>query len=224
MMKKIFRPGPGGCKIPPGHVFKEYKINSMKRYSLLIALALCCIPCAGQHFAPEHRHSIELSTGIPPIHAFLLGAGNYAPYQENTIVRACINLGYTYTINEKWDLNFAVNAATQIHKDLYYPSTGENAGAPPFMSFDKSAGPIKTEYGSRWWVAYQAAFRWKWFRSDAVRLYSGAGLSYLPFEWPIFPSLTPIGINFGSGHIYGIGEITFSTAATLALVGVGYRF
>ena len=202
----------------------------MKRYSLIVALLVCFLPCRGQHFDPGHRHSIEISTGIPPLQTFLLSGGSVSyrmesGINESTNFRGCINIGYTFAINEKWDVNFVFDLCGQHYTRKQYPMVertmedGYLVREPDFKS-----DPTDVKDGVRVWPSYMVDFRWKWYRTDSIRLYSSFGLSYLPFVWPIFPSITPIGINFGSGHFYGVAELNLSTAATLALVGAGYRF
>ncbi len=202
----------------------------MKRVIVLAAalLSLSCLQLKAQHFDPEHRHSVELSSGFPPIHAFMLGSNGsyrmYAGFSEDTNFRGSVTLGYTYAINEKWDFNAAFNLASHFYTRTYYNSTEETDEAGyPFTKYDwDSVKEVKSDMTV--WPSYMANFRWKWYRSDKVRLYSSFGLSYLPWIWPIFPNLTPIGINFGGNHFYGLAEFNFSTAATFAHLGLGYRF
>ena len=71
-------------------------------------------------------------------------------------------------------------------------------------------------------------FRWKWLRRENMRLYSSLGIGCIMmdnfnFVSP-YPYLTPIGISFGNGEIYGLAELNFSNAATFLLIGAGIRF
>lgn len=204
----------------------------MKRLFAILALAVCCLPAGAQHFDPEHRHSIELSTGIPPVHGFMLSGGNYTlmygGYKETTNFRPSINLGYTFTISEKWDFNFVLNAVGQLYTHTHYPKVDQTVpDGSKYMDYDTSKDPVSVEHGSRWWVSYNFDFRWKWYRSDAVRLYTAFGLGYVPgfpYYTPVLPYLAPIGINWGAKHFYGIAELNVSPAASIVLVGAGYRF
>ena len=204
----------------------------MKRYFAILAVLVCCLPCNAQQFDPEHRHSIEISTGLPPFHGLLLGAGNYERisrgFEETTHLRPCINLGYTYAINEKWDFNFVLDAVAQIYTQSYYPSKGISfsEGEGIQESFDRNADPVSVKLGSRWWVSYNADFRWKWYRTDNLRLYTAFGLGYVPGcpITPVLPYIAPIGINWGKNHFYGIAELNASPAASIILIGAGYRF
>ena len=88
----------------------------MKRIVVLTALLAIALQAYAQHFDPEHRHSIEISSGIPPIHCSLLGTHSGSiemdptyGYRENSLLYSVINIGYTYAISEKWDFNFVFN-------------------------------------------------------------------------------------------------------------------
>ena len=202
---------------------------NMKRILSLLLFALMCMPLSAQHFDPEHRHAIEVSSGFPPIHTFLLSGGNSfhlmnAGIRDIDHLRIGINIGYTYTINEKWDFNFVFDLAQRYYTREYYPEFDAVQITDDRSRYDFKAEPKAVKGGVDLWPSYMADFRWKWYRSDSVRLYTSFGLSYLPMRWPIFPNLTPIGINFGGNHWYGVAEMNFSTAATFLLVGAGYRF
>ena len=200
----------------------------MKRIASLLGVLLLCLPAAGQHFDPAHRHAIEISSGFPPIHTFLLGGGSsyyrmMSGIRQEDHLRIGINIGYTYSINEKWDFNFVFNLAQRYYTTSYYPEYDDPAPESE-IRYDFKAEPKEVKNGVDLWPSYMADFRWKWYRSDSVRLYTSFGLSYLPMRWPIFPNITPIGINFGRNHFYGVAEMSFSTAATFILAGAGYRF
>lgn len=207
----------------------------MKHLFAILAILTFCLPAQAQHYDPEHRHSIEISTGLPPVHGLLLGSGDnarmYGGFDEKTHLRSCFNLGYTYTINEKWDFNFVLDAVAQFYTQTYYPKVSDTYTLPDGTVieqkvFDFRADPISIKHGSRWWVSYNFDFRWKWYRSDTVRLYTAFGLGYVPgcpFS-PVLPYIAPVGINWGARHFYGIAELNASPAASIILIGAGYRF
>ena len=150
-------------------------------------------------------------------------------YRENSQFRSAINIGYTYAINEKWDFNFVFDLSTRFYKYSNYPivragKAHSDGKVYDFDLVDTKAEPESKGTSVNLWPSYMFDFRWKWYRTDSIRLYSSFGLSYLPMRWPIYPNLTPIGINFGRNHFYGVAEMSLSTAATLLLVGAGYRF
>ena len=189
-------------------------MKTMTKAILTVAAALSvCSMASAQHFDPEHRHSIEISAGIPPLHAQLGFDAYHLRYESGIdskrIAIPSVNLGYTFCISEMWDINAVFNYSTAIYSMSQYG--------------------IKTS-----WTAVYPAYslmadaRFKWYRSESVRLYSalGVGVSYLqkPDSWLPTPYITPVGINFGKNHIYGMAELNVSSAATGLLIGCGWRF
>jgi hypothetical protein len=187
----------------------------MKKYLALIPFValLTNAPVHAQPFDPKHRHSIELSTGVPPAQVLLLGSSSSAKvmggYSEKKLFTPSLNIAYTYAMNERWDFNVIVNACGAILRREY------------------DTGTSKVAYSGTWYTP-TVDFRWKWLRRDNFRLYSSFGLScFVMGNFSIvlpLPYLTPVGINFGSGKLYGIAEFNVSTAATGLLAGIGYRF
>ena len=201
------------------------------------ALSVCSIASA-QHFDPEHRHSIEISAGIPPLHAQLGFDANHLRYESGIdskrIAIPSVNLGYTFCISEMWDINAVFNYSTAIYSMSQYgiKTTAGTANADgtvrEYNEYDFLGKPESS------WTAVYPAYslmadaRFKWYRSESVRLYSalGVGVSYLqkPDSWLPTPYITPVGINFGKNHIYGMAELNVSSAATGLLIGCGCRF
>ena len=202
------------------------------------AILLFSAPLNAQQFDPEHRHSIEISTGVPPFQAWMFNS-HYSPELIESGLRTTVvfcpslNLSYTYALSEYWDLNILVNACTAIERNTRYlvkEYTYDTPNGPQtgYMA-DTDSDPLwsELEYPGAWYTP-MVDFRWKWLRRDGFRLYSSIGLSCFVmanFQLVLpLPYFTPIGINFGSGHFYGVAELNFSNASTGLLAGVGYRF
>lgn len=211
----------------------------MYRIIIVLLSALCvCVSSYAQQFDPEHRHSIEISTGVPPLQVGVFGSSLSARmgrgYTEDDLFYPTINIAYTYAMSEKWDLNVIVNACGAIIRNNYYPSTTVTTTTPDgqehiYKEYDFKAEPTSTKvYYSGTMYTPMVNFRWKWLRRDKMRLYSSFGLGCLVLgNFGLFiptPYLTPIGINFGAGHFYGLAEMNISCASTGLLAGVGYRF
>ena len=210
----------------------------MHRITVLLAALLVCVSSFAQQFDPEHRHSIEVSTGIPPLQTSVFGSSISVRmergFSEDRIFCPSFNIAYTYAMSERWDLNVIVNGCGAYVRRSYYPytlvtETTDDGYQYSYKQFDFKADPESTE------VAYSGTmytpmvnFRWKWLRRDKMRLYSSFGLGCLVLgNFGLFiptPYLTPVGVNFGAGHIYGIAELNLSCASTGLLAGVGYRF
>lgn len=168
---------------------------------IIIVLFSCCLSVQAQHFDPEHRHSLELSTGFLPVQTsseYLARGGilsvPYETIKEVITGKSLIpnfNIAYNFVLSEYWDLNAIVNLSKTI-------------------------------------VTPMVDLRWKWLRRENMRLYSSLGIGCIMmdnfnFVSP-YPYLTPIGISFGKGEIYGLAELNFSNAATFLLIGAGIRF
>jgi hypothetical protein len=66
-----------------------------------------------------------------------------------------------------------------------------------------------------------------WNPTQKVKLYSAAGMGYVfdpSRDFGVVPSITPIAVRFGTGHLKFFIENTFSPAATLVDIGLGWAF
>lgn len=212
----------------------------MKRFLVIISVlsaAAFSLPASAQHFDPEHRHSIEISTGIPPLQVGLFRPSDSVIIMNGISIKhlyePSFNIAYTYAMSERWDLNVIINGCGAFMRRDHYPYTMATETYPDgttyeYKVYDQNAEPVSSEkYYSGTMYTPMVNFRWKWLRRDNMRLYSSFGLGCLVLGYRLFiptPYLTPIGINFGSGHFYGIAELNISCASTGALAGVGYRF
>lgn len=214
----------------------------MKKLYILVVLPLVLLSTTAraQHFDPEHRHSIEISTGVPPAQSLLLGTSNsYAQmtrgFKDTRLFIPSINIGYTYAMNERWDLNVVINACGAITRRDNYPTkeiseyddAGNIMGTRTEGDFNADVVSSSIQYSGTMYTP-MVDFRWKWLRRDNLRLYSSFGLACLvigDFSLVIpAPYLTPIGINYGKGHFYGLAEMNISCASTGLMLGAGYRF
>lgn len=220
----------------------------MRRIILLFITACCltAIPVSAQHFDPEHRHSLEISTGGAPLHGQSgLGIDRTIMMRINEGITAdklvipSVNIGYTYSISELWDFNVVFNTCVGIYRmEQYRLSVPKGTELPDGSVAERDIYDFKGAPESVWTegkphFALSADFRIKWYRSDAVKLYSSLGLGgwlvqvtigNLPLPFVPLPYVTPIGVNFGEGHLYGLAEVNISPAASILLVGAGWRF
>ena len=208
--------------------------------ALLLSAVLLSSPAKAQPFDPEHRHSIEISTGVPPVQSLVLSTSSHSVqisrgFKDTRLFIPTFNLAYTYSMNEKWDLNVVINGSGAFYRRDQYPmkeveyrdAEGNllNRNNEP----DYKAGILssRTLYSGTMYTP-MVDFRWKWMIRDNFRLYSSFGLSCVVLgNFGLFiplPYLTPIGINFGKGHFYGLAEVNASSASTGLLTGAGYRF
>ena len=216
----------------------------MKKLFELVVLPLAALllstPARAQHFDPEHRHSIEISTGVPPAQSLLLSTSNgYAQmtrgFKDTRLFIPSLNIGYTYAMNERWDFNVIINACGAIYRRDNYlmheievkDDDGNLLDIQREIDYEAGIQSSSTQYSGTMYTP-MVDFRWKWLRRDNWRLYSSFGLGCLVIgDFSLFiptPYLTPIGINFGKGHFYGLAEMNISCASTGLMFGAGYRF
>ena len=211
----------------------------MNRITVLLAVLLVSVTSYAQHFDPDHRHSIEISTGVPPVQSLLFGSNSYARmnggFKDTRLFLPSVNVAYTYAMNERWDFNVVINACSAIFRRDYYPmkdteiidDEGNVVASKQLADFNGEVQSSKIVYPGEMYTP-MIDFRWKWLRRDNWRLYSSFGLGCLVVgNFSLFiptPYLTPVGVNFGSGHFYGLAELNISCASTGLLAGVGYRF
>ena len=74
----------------------------MKQLYLSVAIAaatLAAIPATGQHYDSAHRHAIEITTGIPPLHSTLgfdYGLLKTSGFDMKCLFIPSVNIGYTF--------------------------------------------------------------------------------------------------------------------------------
>lgn len=187
-----------------------------------------------QHYDPKHIHSIEISSGVPPLRASLFGPSNldsrlhweYEDKGQGARELWCpsINLAYSVAVDELWDIHFIVNYSCMRIQVNQYTILEDSE---PHPTVDWKSGPTASwKETIRPSFAVMMDFRLKWFRRDWGALYSALGFGFplTPMNPPITPYVTPIGFRAGGKHIYGLIELNLSSAATLGMAGIGWRF
>lgn len=203
----------------------------MKRILPVIALMIIS---AGNAFAQDKEHSIEITTGYPSIMHFAEYPWTYRTvemgwngqtYKE--YYQPGINIGYTYQWRKRWEVNTMINVHLTIMDIYQYPllpgADGSAISGPEAKNqYDWNAEPTATRqtdvYG-----AFCASVRYKWLVRDNFSMYSGLGAG-ISFGLPIpIPYVAPIGIKFGKGKVYGIVEANISAATTFGMAGIGIK-
>ena len=203
----------------------------MKRILPVIALMIIS---AGNAFAQDKEHSIEITTGYPSImhlaeypwtYRTVEMGWNGQTYKEH--YQPGINIGYTYQWRKRWEVNTMINVHLTIMDTYQYPllpgADGSATSGPEAENqYDWNAEPTATRqtdvYG-----AFCASVRYKWLVRDNFSMYSGLGAG-ISFFLPIpIPYVAPIGIKFGKGKVYGIVEANISAATTFGMAGIGIK-
>lgn len=205
------------------------------RAPFLIAAALLCWAGIAQAQVPypyPKSFSIELGTGLPPLHTSLLAPSRSVREQlaqsgqDINLTGAfypVINLTgiYRSTLHSEYTLNLGVSWCH--HRVTQYSVFGTDPKGQPRYDLDdgspagwKDSTPIGT-------LTFQ--YRYLYNPHRPVVVYSALGFgfsthtSYLPL-----PSLTPIAARYGGEHFYGFLECTLGPLASFVHGGLGWRF
>ena len=213
------------------------------RLTALVALLLLSASAYAQEEDPPFfkQFSVEIAAGVlPPIHTIIEVNGtkydkSFArdgkePDMEGAWMPA-LSLSAVWKTARRWEMVLTGGASWCHHKVIQYGTFGiDPQGNPRYNLKDphpdgwRNSAPIGTLF-------FQA--RCFWNPTQKVKLYSafGGGLVYggndhyvLDTLIGVVPSITPIAVRFGTGHLKFFIENTFSPAATLLDVGLGWTF
>lgn len=198
--------------------------------AVLFALSLFTMDANAQK--RELEHSIEVTTGYPSLIFNLeyptLNAEmvHYRPYgkQVDKKFQPGLNIGYTLSWSDRWELNALVNVHLTPIDILQYPSlSGADTNTPNIDNYDWNADVVSKERVTDVSGSVCAAVRYKWMVREGFCCYSGLGLG-VAYSSPIpLPYIAPVGIKFGKGLFYGLAEVNVSAANTFGMVGFGIR-
>lgn len=206
----------------------------MKRI-LLAALTLWGIAAFGQE-NPEYRKSFSLEIGAAPgplymsnhfvspswqVKKKLADQGQQA--DTNDGVYPALSLSAVWRTGYRWE-TVVTGGISWIHARI---TQYEAFGVDPE---GKTRYDLRKGTPAGWEDLFPTGsltVQWRvfWNPQWKVQPYSGfgAGLSTAT-EWIPLPSLVPVGVRFGCGHLYGFLETGFTPFATIGHGGLGWRF
>ena len=177
-------------------------------------------------------YSIELSTGLPPLHM------TFAPTWEEEYAWAQKGQGMnseggfypvinvTGVLRPRLKTEFTLTAGTSWyhHRITQYSTFGIDPEGKDRYNL-KDGHPAGWKDSGR---SYSLTFQWRhlWNPEKAFSMYTalGAGLVYFDGDCVPLPSLTPIAFRYGGRHFYAFTELTLGTMASLVQGGLGWRF
>ena len=178
--------------------------------------------------------SLEIGTGMAPIHTL----SNIAFVKRDTKLSES---GQARWYDGAWCPNFSLSAAWHTtlrwewvvtadlswvhHQLIQYDSFGvDPQGRNRYdLGSYQNLGWKDSDFAAA--VFFQA--RRFWNPTQKVKLYSAAGLGYVfdpAQDFSFVPSITPIAVRFGTGPLKFFIENTYSPAATVFDVGLGWTF
>lgn len=209
----------------------------MKRIALSILFLFgLAISVCGQGSLEESRYkntfSLEVGTGLPPLHSLLSGDADLVDQGQTTSLRRPVNLTLSevWGFSPRWELKLTEDFSWSVCDIIQFPSFGvDPEGHPRYKRDDRQAKYIGRQ-NRDFSISVTAMFRYIWNPQDAFQTYNEFGLGYVvglenSYGMPTFlPCFTLIGLRYRWEHFYLYAENTFSPAATLIHGGLGWKF
>lgn len=210
----------------------------MRTFTLFVAFALLSLNCFAQgpdgETAPFNKQfSLELSTGIQPLHMTLAPsydeekalAKQGMTFDDSDAICVPINITEVWRVRPHWELCLTEGICWKYAEVYTYSNFGIDPNGNPRYDYNYNnripAGHKATlPIGS---LTFQVRFIWvpRW----KVTMYSalGVGLTTATSLVPL-PGITPIAVRFGGEHLYFFAEATLGPIATLGHGGIGWKF
>ncbi len=179
------------------------------------------------------QHALEISYGTPSLVAYFEtpseGGSSWMTqyYPKGQKVADIyhhpnINLSYVYSWSKRWDLVALANVHLNSFKVMQYPEKQDNVSSEVqgYKEYDWTQEPTFLRQERQIRGSLSIAVRYHWFVGEQVSCYSALGISL----WTIpLPYISPIGVRFGKGRIYGLVEANISAANMVGMAGLGIR-
>ena len=187
------------------------------------------------------QFSLEIATGLPPIHT--LANANGVRYERSFADQGkrpdmtsywmpALSLSAVWKTARRWEMVLTGGVSWCHHKMTQYGTFGTDPqGRPRYDLKDPHPDGWKD---SAMTAALFFQARCFWNPTQKVKLYSafGGGLItngsgfYMADDAHVapVPSITPIAVRFGTGHLKFFIENTYSPAATAFDLGLGWTF
>ncbi len=200
----------------------------MKAHILVVAALLAWGSAA---YAYDGRFSIEVGTGLQPLHMTLapthaeemalaelgqlaLDSGSFCPV---------ISLTGVWSLSPHWELCATGGISWKHFEYMQYPTFGTGPSGEP--RYNLRNGKKAGWKASKPVPSLTAQARFIWSPNWKVTVYSALGLGFTSVTeiYPM-PEITPIALRFGKEHFYTFAEATIGPIATFAHIGFGWRF
>ena len=177
--------------------------------------------------------TLEIGTGMAPLHTLLNGEWALGGDLSDDGIRAnashywCPSFSVSAAWHKalKWEWVVTAGFSWVHHRMMQYDTFGiDPAGRP---RYDLSAPHDIGTGDSLYAPAFFTQVRRFWNPTQKVKLYSAVGIGYVvdPSDaFGVVPSITPIAVRFGTGHLKFFIENALTPAATLLDFGLGWSF
>jgi hypothetical protein len=177
--------------------------------------------------------TLEIGTGMAPLHTLInkgylrldseLADNGQTALSDGTWCPA-LSLSAAWHTSLRWEMVLTGGISWNHSKMIQYGTFGiDPRGRPRYDLQDPhDIGWKDTQPAGA--LFFQA--RRFWNPTQKVKLYSAAGVGLYTDGFDVYPvpSLTPIAVRFGTGHLKFFIENTYSPAATVFDIGLGWTF
>ncbi len=207
----------------------------MKKYCVLAALffSLALYGQEQQQYSSSNqltkRHSVELYGGAPNLAILAMEPGRLplpeiegAGQKDKSLFPLGINLAYSFRITKRWEIQALIHAGGWLYSRYQYPEKSLESGQYNFDS--KNPDKLWTSVKGRVYPVLSA--RYYWYLGTKAQWYSSVGIApnFGGFNVsPVLPSITPVGLHYGSGSWYFLAEISGVATGMGILAGAGFR-
>ena len=213
----------------------------------LIAAVLTMASCVGVYAQDaavwkQHRHSLEISTGIPYPMFTHSDAGPEPGSQEELEFLSRWDNGLSLkktmypNLTVTYSFRFANNGEVSVFFNVHgytYALRQHAKGYTPGMEWDYDVNKV-TKVLERGYVNMAVVpgflLKYYWHNRDYWKWYSGAGLGFFATGYDVLsglrvtPEIILAGTHFGRNHVYGVAELVFGPTGLGPQLGLGYRF
>ncbi len=215
-----------------------------KTVIMVLALLVTSFGAIAQETAgwKSHRHSLEISTGIP--YPMRIHSGVEPPPEspeaathsqmwlngqsKTDTMYPNLTVMYSFRFVEAGEISVFCN----IH-GYTYAIRQHAKGYTPGMNWDYDVHKV-TKVLDRGYVNMAVVpgviLKYYWYNRDFWKWYSGVGIGFFAYgEDELFhrrfsPEAILAGTHFGRNHIYGVAEFVFGPTGIGPQLGLGYRF
>lgn len=176
--------------------------------------------------------TLEIGTGFAPIHTLLQRSGLAHDHEiadkglspQGRSWCPALSLSAAWHTALKWEFVLTGGVSWCHYKVVQYDTFGIDPQGRPRYDLDKPRYTYWTDSEFSGTLFFQA--RRFWNPTQKVKLYSAAGFGLYTDGKEIgpVPSVTPIAVRFGTGHLKFFIENTYSPAATGWQAGLGWTF
>ena len=201
----------------------------MKHFFSMFLVLLATVSAHGQDF----RKSFSLEIGAAPGPLHMQAGPSWTEKKDlaeqgqeaftHDIIPPAVSLSAVWRTGYRWE-TLVTGCFSWIHAPVtQYETFGIDPQGKPRYDLTKGTPAGWKDLFPTGSITVQ--WRVFWNPQWKVQPYSafGAGLSTAT-EWIPLPSLVPVGVRFGRGHLYGFLETGFTPFATIGHGGLGWRF